>query len=422
MASEPKVLLVGCGGIGGIAAAELARAGGDVTVVTGNPEISRSIATHGVRVRDLDGKEWSQRLSQTAVKAGDLFSHGRYDLCLVATKLTTLKDVLSEVQPLLTPSAPILCMQNGLPESHAASVVGDRSVVGCVVGFGATLLEPGFSQRTSSGGFQLGRLVPRQQDVELDQLAALLGRGIPTKVVDNLQGVRWSKLAINCATSTLGAIGGDTLGHLLSHRFVRRIVLEVWRELCAVADCEGIRLTKVAGTIDIAKLALSDDDKRQSLGSLPLLVKHSILLAIGLKFRRMRSSMAVAIAAVESLCRWVATFRLEESPIKRSLAEFVIAGCLFFWLPHVGAETTSDEDPCRATTLRLGHEWLLAPLLQFHNYHLMHHLFPALPSSRHAAAYRLLADDLHARPLLIQRGFAIRPEPSGEASSCQAEG
>ena len=126
MASEPKVLLVGCGGIGGIAAAELARAGGDVTVVTGNPEISRSIATHGVRVRDLDGKEWSQRLSQTAVKAGDLFSHGRYDLCLVATKLTTLKDVLSEVQPLLTPSAPILCMQNGLPESHAASVVGEK--------------------------------------------------------------------------------------------------------------------------------------------------------------------------------------------------------------------------------------------------------------------------------------------------------
>lgn len=295
MASEPKVLLVGCGGIGGITAAQLARAGCDVTVVTGNPEISRAIATHGVRIRDLDGKDWSQRLSQTAVKAGDLFSHGRYDVCLVATKLTTLTDVLSEVQPLLSPSAPIVCMQNGLPESHAAKIVGERSVVGCVVGFGATLLEPGFSQRTSSGGFQLGRLLARDRDEELAQVAELLGRGIPTKIVENLQGVRWSKLAINCATSTLGAIGGDTLGHLLSHRFVRRIVLEVWRELCAVAECEGIRLTKVAGTIDIAKLALSDDDKRRSVGSLPLLVKHSILLAIGLKFRRMRSSMAVAI-------------------------------------------------------------------------------------------------------------------------------
>jgi beta-carotene hydroxylase len=94
---------------------------------------------------------------------------------------------------------------------------------------------------------------------------------------------------------------------------------------------------------------------------------------------------------------------------------FVIAGCVFFWLPHVGAETTADEDVLRATTIRLGHEWLLAPLLQFHNYHLVHHLFPALPSSRHAAAYRLVADELHARPLLIQRGFALRPEPSGVA-------
>lgn len=89
---------------------------------------------------------------------------------------------------------------------------------------------------------------------------------------------------------------------------------------------------------------------------------------------------------------------------------FVLAGCVFFWLPHVGAETTADEDVLRSTTIRLGHEWLLSPLLQFHNYHLVHHLFPSLPSSRHAAVYRLVADELHARPLLIQRGFAIRPE------------
>jgi len=295
MASEAKVLLVGCGGIGGITAAQLARAGCDVTVVTGNPEISRAISNHGIRIRDLDGKEWSQAPTQTVVRASDLFSRGRYDVCLVATKLTTLGEVLAEVHPLLTDDAPVLCLQNGLPEAHAAAVIGERPVVGCVVGFGATLVEPGFSQRTSAGGFQIGRFKPRSDDSQLAAIAELLSRGIPTKIADDLPGVRWSKLAINCATSTLGAIGGDTLGRLLSHRFVRRLVLEVWRELCAVADCEGVRLAKVAGTIDIAKLALSDDDRQRQVGSLQLFLKHSLLLAIGLKFRRMRSSMAVAI-------------------------------------------------------------------------------------------------------------------------------
>ncbi len=293
MATEAKVLLVGCGGIGGIAAAQLSRAGCDVTVVTGNPEIERVISEQGIRVRDIDGKEWRARPAQAVRSAREL--SGRYDVCLVATKLTTLGDVLGEVTPVLQENAPILCLQNGLPETHAAKVVGDDRVVGCVVGFGATLIEPGFSARTSSGGFQIGRLKPRSDDAELARLATLLGRGVPTKVVHDLAGVRWSKLAINCATSTLGAVGGDTLGRLLSHRFVRRLVLEVWRELCAVADCEGIRLAKVAGTIDIAKLALSDEDKRHSVGSLKLFFKHSLLLGIGLKFRRMRSSMAVAI-------------------------------------------------------------------------------------------------------------------------------
>lgn len=91
---------------------------------------------------------------------------------------------------------------------------------------------------------------------------------------------------------------------------------------------------------------------------------------------------------------------------------FVLAGCLFFWLPHVGAETTAEEDVLRATTLRLGHERLLGPLLQFQNYHLIHHLFPALPSMRHGDVFRLVDPELRARPLLVQRGFAIRPEPS----------
>ncbi len=295
-----RILLVGCGGIGGIVAASLARAGSAVDVVTGNHDIQQAVLRHGLRVRDLDGQEWATPPSgQVVVSADDLSPSARpYELCLLATKTTTLESALRELPPLLQPQADVVLLQNGLPEDRAEAVLGSGRVIGCVVGWGATLLEPGFSARTSRGGMQLGR--PRQRtqgdDAGLSRAAGLLGQAFETRIVRDLDGVRWSKLAINCATSTLGAAGGDTLGQLLRQRFVRRLALEIWGELCQVARHEGVKLAKVAGTLDIDKLAITPIERRLRIGSPRLFLKHSLLLAIGLKFRRMRSSMAIAIA------------------------------------------------------------------------------------------------------------------------------
>jgi fatty acid desaturase len=156
----------------------------------------------------------------------------------------------------------------------------------------------------------------------------------------------------------------------------------------------GLTLPLRWATIDLAYAAHAlrrgdDAGRRHLLGALPHLA--ATLAAVAL--------LAWAGHLREIVLLWLIPSRLT----------FVLAGALFFWLPHVGAETTADEDVLRSTTIRLGHEWLLGPLLQFQNYHLIHHLFPALPSRRHADVYRLLEGDLHAHPLLIQRGFALRP-------------
>ena len=110
----------------------------------------------------------------------------------------------------------------------------------------------------------------------------------------NLQGARWSKLAINCAISSLGAIGGRRLGQLIRYRFVRRLALEVMTEVVAVARRSGIQLEKVSGTVDLAWVALTPADV-SGPGSPSLLAKHALLLAVGAKFRRLRSSMLMAI-------------------------------------------------------------------------------------------------------------------------------
>jgi 2-dehydropantoate 2-reductase len=303
-----RILLLGCGGIGGIVAAELIRAAVrkdaalDIDLVTGNAAIRDAVAQHGLRVRNLDGQEWSQAtprppvasLSELASAAGG-GAAGPYDLVLLCTKTTTLESALRDALPLLSGSAQVVLLQNGLPEERAEALVGPERVIGCVVGWGATLIEPGFSARTSRGGLQIGRRLPCTDDSALERVAVLLRSAFETRIVKDFAGVRWSKLAINCATSTLGAAGGDTLGRMLRQRFVRRLAFEIWAELVAVSRPTGVRLAKVAGTIDIEKLAITEAERQLKVGSAALFLKHALLFGIGLKFRRMRSSMAVAI-------------------------------------------------------------------------------------------------------------------------------
>jgi len=152
---------------------------------------------------------------------------------------------------------------------------------------------PGRYQRTSAGGFTLGRLEgPVDQAVE--DLAMLLESIGPVETTDNLRGARWSKLAINCAVSSLGTVGGDRLGALLAHRFVRRLALEVMTEVVDVAHAEDVQLVKVAGTINLDTLALTPAERAAS-GSAGLVKKHALLLAVGARYRRLRSSMLSAI-------------------------------------------------------------------------------------------------------------------------------
>jgi 2-dehydropantoate 2-reductase len=62
----------------------------------------------------------------------------------------------------------------------------------------------------------------------------------------------------------------------------------------AVARAAGVRLEKVSGTLDLEWVALTDSE-RHVAGSPSLFTKHALILAVGARFRRMRSSMLAAI-------------------------------------------------------------------------------------------------------------------------------
>ena len=152
---------------------------------------------------------------------------------------------------------------------------------------------PGHVEKTSAGGYTVGSLSGNVDD-QIRLVARVLSDCDPVDVSLNLRGARWSKLAINCAISSLGTIGGQRLGSLMRHRFVRRLCLETMTDVTQVAIKDGVKLEKVAGTLDLEWLAL-DEDERLTTGSPSLIAKHAVLLAVGAKYRRLRSSMLSAI-------------------------------------------------------------------------------------------------------------------------------
>jgi 2-dehydropantoate 2-reductase len=306
-AEGARAIVVGCGGVGGCVLARLAdseRSGRHrgllrhVVGVAGNVDIANAIVARGVRAKLADG-ERTVRVDVVA-SASELSSYAAsngFDFAFLSVPPNRLEAAAESVMPFLggvSGHGYLVTLSNGLPEERLAARFGAERIIGGIVGFGASMLAPGVVEQTSDGGLTLGRLDGVIDEATRRCATFLSAVDDDVEITSNLRGARWSKLAINCAISSLGTIGGDRVGALMRHRFVRRLCLEVMTEATQVAMALGVKLEKIAGTLDLEWMAL-DDDERMAPGSPGLLAKHTVLLAVGAKYRRLRSSMLQAI-------------------------------------------------------------------------------------------------------------------------------
>ena len=284
-ASSMRFLVMGSGGIGGIVTALLHESGQDVVAFTTNPAIADAVTKHGFQVRgDGAPRAVGARIEQRVPE-------GPFDAVVLCTQPPHVEEAARMALPVLAHDGSMVCLQNGLCEARVAKVAGEERTVGAVVAWGATMPEPGVYDRTAAGGFAVGAWNGTRDVAPVAAAFEAIG---PVEVTRNLLGKRWSKLAINAAISSLGTLGGDRLGALMAHRFVRRLALEIMTEAVQVARAEGVKLEKVSGTIDLDWIALTDDERAVS-GSPSLVAKHGLLLGVGFRYRRMRSSMLAAI-------------------------------------------------------------------------------------------------------------------------------
>ena len=226
------IAVLGPGGVGGLVAGALARAGEPVVVVAREPTAAH-IEAHGLRVNSVRLGEFVTR--PRAVSALE----SAPDVLVVATKARGLEEGLQRIRAQPALALPLL---NGL--DHIAVL---RRHFGAAVVAGSIRVEadrpsPGVIVHTSP----FLRVDMASQHAAAQEPMRVLARtlsdaGVPAQVLDSEAQVMWSKLvrlnALACTTSAYDKL----LGEIRSTPELRADLRAAIEEACAVARAEGAR-------------------------------------------------------------------------------------------------------------------------------------------------------------------------------------
>jgi 2-dehydropantoate 2-reductase len=271
---------MGAGSIGGTVAGELLRADGDVTVVTGNPGITKAINESGIRLKT---PEREFRVDARAHdKAGELADLAPFDAVLLATKADSVLETAQDALPFLAEDGCMLTLQNGIVGDDLSEAIGVERVLSASVGFAASMHGPGIYERTTRGALHIGEH-EGPATARVRKLAQALSAVTEIKVEDNMIGALWSKLAVNTCITSMGALTGLKLGPSLSHREVREAFLIIYRETIDTAVALGVKPEPIAADPWLMYMPVN-------AGALTRAFKHLLVRIVGARYRNLKSS------------------------------------------------------------------------------------------------------------------------------------
>lgn len=232
-----RVAVIGCGAIGSLYAAHLARVP-DVEVWAVDPyeEHIAAIERDGLRVTGL---------ADFVVPVHGVTDARELPVCdlgLVATKATHTREAVAAAHHALVDAA-VASLQNGLGNEDVVAEVLPRVVRGSIVPAGH-VTAPGVVNLDGRGDTWLGPFEPSPATAaEIALMARLLSDGgLPSHALDDARGPQWTKVVFNSATSPLSALTGLTVGQVCTDPGLRQQVERLIDEALAVCAASGIEL------------------------------------------------------------------------------------------------------------------------------------------------------------------------------------
>ena len=174
-----------------------------------------------------------------------------FDVVILSVKGYDNRWAALYARDILKPDGVLLSAQNGLHEVALPDVVGENSVVGCVVAMGAEVLGPAAvkcSTGTERPHLFIGELTGAESPRVTD-LAGLLEPAGPVEATTGIWAELWSKMTQNVMFNGLAGICGFTAGTLWTDPRCTDIALALAHECALVAHAQGSSVHPILGRI-----------------------------------------------------------------------------------------------------------------------------------------------------------------------------
>ncbi|MGA3195549.1 MAG: 2-dehydropantoate 2-reductase [Terriglobales bacterium] len=208
-----KICIVGCGALGSVIGAHLARLEDvEVHAYDVSEENTRAIRERGLRISGA--VEFTARVHATSREA----EVPPCDFGIFATKSLHTRAAIEQSAHIFSGSAPVCSVQNGLGNEEIIAE-HTRYVIRGATTMAAHMRGPGHAGFEFYSNLWIGPFEPSGTPYALvEQLAGLLNRsGLQVVPLPDARGAQWTKLIFNSAVNPVGAL--TRLHHGAAHRY-----------------------------------------------------------------------------------------------------------------------------------------------------------------------------------------------------------
>jgi 2-dehydropantoate 2-reductase len=248
-----RIAIVGSGGLGGYFGARLAAGGSDVHFLARGAHLD-TIREHGIAIEGGSDPIHVPNVHAT----DDPAQIGPVDLALIAVKLWDTESVLEQIRPIVSAETVLVSCQNGvLKDIYLKVAYPERQIMGGVAYVASTIDRPGVIRQT--GPMQrliIGEFDGKQSErAERFFQACQRGR-IAAEISDNIERDIWEKFVFLVGLSGTTTTMRSVIGPIRENPATREFLLDVMREVVAVARARGVDLPEDYAEI---RLKLADD-------------------------------------------------------------------------------------------------------------------------------------------------------------------